>query len=90
MTGEGAASTGLSDDHPAVELSQPSEEELAGTTEETVYTSAISESKVVCMCRPQFEVLSVSLSSTRVCRAGWQGGRCRGDQRQNRGEVLTN
>ena len=42
MTGEGA---GLSDDHPAVELSQPSEEELAETTEETVYTSAISESR---------------------------------------------
>lgn len=42
MTGEGA---GLSDDHPAVELSQPSEEELAETTEETVYTSAISESQ---------------------------------------------
>ena len=45
MTGEGAASAGLTDDHPAVELSQPSEEELAETTEETVYTSAISESR---------------------------------------------
>ena len=43
MTGEGAASAGLGDDHPAVELSQPSEEELAETTEETVYTSGISE-----------------------------------------------
>ena len=43
MTGEGAASAGLGGDNPAVELSQPSEEELAETTEETVYTSAISE-----------------------------------------------
>ena len=43
MTGEGVTSAGLGGDHPGVELSQPSEEELAGTTEETVYTSAISK-----------------------------------------------
>ena len=45
MTSESATSATLSADHPPVELTQASEEELGGATEETVYTSAISESK---------------------------------------------
>ena len=43
LTSEGVASATLVTDHPAVELTQASEEELGGGTEETVYTSAISE-----------------------------------------------
>ena len=43
VTSEAVASAALGTDHTAVELTQASEEELGGTNEETVYTSAISE-----------------------------------------------
>lgn len=43
MTSEGVTSATLGTDHPAVELTQAADEELGGSSEETVYTSAISE-----------------------------------------------
>lgn len=43
MTSDGVTSAALGADHPAVELTQTAEEEIGGSNEETVYTSAISE-----------------------------------------------